>query len=145
MLCGDVMLSYVVKCRASDPVGAVARLMRDEKLGFVPVVDELDHPLGVITDRDLVVRALADELPPSTPVAMVMTETPLLTCYPDEDLREAEERMAEQKRSRALVIDRAGRCIGIISLSDIAQFEDPGDAGRLVREVTRRESSMGPR
>lgn len=143
MLCGDVMLSYVVKCRVTDPVGAIARLMRDEKLGFIPIVDASDRPLGVVTDRDLAVRVLADELPASTPVAKVMTQMPLLTCYPDEDLRDAEERMAEQKRSRALVIDRAGRCIGIISLSDIAQFEDPIDAGKLMREVTRRESSMG--
>jgi len=142
MLCGDVMLSLVFKSRTSDSVGAIAKVMRDERLGFIPILDESGHPVGVITDRDLVTRVLASELPPSTPVGKVMTPGPLLTCTADEDVHELEKRMAQQRRSRAIVVDRMGACIGIISLSDVAQFEDPDDAGRLMRELTRRESAM---
>jgi len=140
MQCQEVMLSHVYKCRQTDTARTCAALMRDEKIGFIPVVDQKDKVVGVVTDRDLVVRLLASDLPSFTPVRDVMTVGELVTCRPDEDLRGLEARMAKAQKSRALVVDRQGKCVGVISLSDIAQAEEAGQVGKLLNDVTHRES-----
>ena len=108
MLCREVMLPMVFKCREQTPVVECAQRMRDERVGFLPVVDSKGLAVGVVTDRDLTLRVLAERLRPSTPVRAVMTCAPLLTCLPDEPLSVVERRMAEAKESRALVVDREG-------------------------------------
>lgn len=140
MKCGDVMKVAVVRCHESDSVGGVARQMRDEGIGFVPIVDAFERVIGVVTDRDLATRVLAADLGPNLPVGQVMTREPLLVCDPEEDLREVEARMAVARRSRILVCDRVGRCKGLISLADIAQVDDADSSGRVLRNVTRREA-----
>jgi len=140
MKCKDVMLSYVYKCRETDTAGKCARIMRDKKIGFVPVVDKDDKLVGVITDRDLVVRLLASSQSSLTSVGKVMTVGELVTCRPDEDLRALEARMSKLKKSRALVTDAEGKCVGVVSLSDIAQTEEAGRAGTLLNQITHRES-----
>jgi CBS domain-containing protein len=140
MECKDIMLSYVYKCRETDTARTCAAIMRDQKIGFVPVVDKNDKPVGVITDRDLVVRLLACDKSTFTPVRELMTVGELLTCRADEDLRSLEAKMSKAKKSRALVVDREGKCIGVISLSDIAHSEDPAWAGRLLNAIAHRES-----
>ena len=140
MKCKDVMLSHVYKCRETDTAGKCARIMRDEKIGFVPIVDKDDKLVGVITDRDLVVRLLASSQSSLTSVGKVMTVGELVTCRPDEDLRALEARMSKLKKSRALVTDAEGKCVGVVSLSDIAQTEEAGRAGTLLNQITHRES-----
>ncbi len=140
MHCSEIMLCYVYKCAATDAAGECARLMREAKIGFVPVVDEGGRLVGVVTDRDLVVRLLAAGLPSDTPVGEVMTRGELLTCAPDEEVRAVELRMAGSKRSRAVVVDVERRPVGIISISDIAQQEKAVRTGRLLRAVSRRQA-----
>lgn len=142
MLCGDVMRPMVLRCAPDTTATRCAQLMRDEQLGFVPVVDAKGQVIGVVTDRDLAVRVLAEQLPGSTPVMAFMTPEPFVTCQPHEDLRELEQRLAEAKRSRALVQDRAGQLLGVISLSDIAQAEPSAQrTARVLQEITRREAA----
>jgi CBS domain-containing protein len=141
MQCREVMLTLVYTCRENDPVSQPARLMRDEHIGFVPVIDERGAVKGVITDRDLAVRVLAEDKPASTRVSEVMSVGGLLTCHADEDLHVLETRMAQQKKGRALVLDDQGHLAGVISLSDIAQAETSAQrSGALLRSVTHRES-----
>jgi CBS domain-containing protein len=140
MQCKDIMLSHVYRCRESDTARRCAGIMRDEKIGFVPVVDKDDKVVGVITDRDLVVRLLASGRSSLTSVAKLMTVGELLTCRSDEDLRTLEARMAKAKKARAMVVDAEGKCVGVISLSDIAQAEEAGRAGRLLNDIAHRES-----
>ncbi len=141
MQCKDVMLTLVFRCRKTTPVIKVAQMMRDEKLGFLPVLDDRGVAVGVITDRDLVMRVLAQGRPDTTPVGDVMTPGPLLTCSPDESLRALERRMSREKKGRALVQDSSGALVGVISLSDIAKAEwSTSRTGRLLRDVTHRES-----
>ncbi len=138
MKCEEVMWTLVFKCDEHTTVEDCARLMRDEALGFLPVLDARWAVVGVVTDRDLTLRVLAEALPPSTPVREVMTRGPFLTCLAEEELRELEARMAESKRSRALVNEPDGTLLGLISLSDIAQREPSVTrTGRLLRELTR--------
>ncbi len=141
MKCEDVMLTLVFKCDESSTVAECAQLMRDEQLGFVPVLDAQLNVVGVVTDRDLAVRVLAEQLELSTPVSEVMSTGPFLSCGPDDDLHELELRMAHEKKTRALVKASDGSLLGVISLSDIAQCErSAARTGKLLKEVTRRES-----
>lgn len=140
MLCKELMLSFVYTCHGNDSAQHCARIMREANAGFVPVVDDDGKVVGVVTDRDLVVRLLAEGRLPGTAVGEAMTGVPLVAVAPDDDVRTAEERMAKYRKSRAIVLDPLGRCAGVISLSDIAQYEEPGRAGRLLRNVSRRES-----
>lgn len=141
MQCKDVMLTLVYRCREQDTISHCAKLMRDQRIGFVPVVNDRGGVIGVVTDRDIVVRAIAADKASSTLVHEIMTPGPLLTCRADEDLRRLEKRMAEQKKSRAMVFDATDQLVGVISLSDIAEAErSPFRTGRLLKEVARRES-----
>ena len=141
MKCKDVMLTLVFKCDLQTTVAECAQLMRDEQLGFVPVLDQAMTVVGVVTDRDLAVRVLAEQRDPSTPVSAVMSTGPFLFCRPNDDLHDLEERMAQTKKARALVKDADGSLLGVISLSDIAQRErSAARTGKLLKEVTRRES-----
>ncbi|MFZ5441141.1 MAG: CBS domain-containing protein [Myxococcota bacterium] len=141
MKCRDVMLTLVYRCLEDTSVAECARIMRDEHLGFLPVVDVEGSVLGVVTDRDLAVRVLAERLPPTTRVSEVMSTGPFLTCAPDDDLRELEKRMSDEKKGRVMVQDDNGTLLGVISLSDIAQHESSAvRMARLFQAVTRRES-----
>jgi CBS domain-containing protein len=136
MLCRDVMLPYVYKCYETDSVHLCARKMLEENVGFLPVVDNHEKLVGVITDRDLTIRVLAANRPPSTEVAAVMSTRELLTCKPEDNLKHVEERMVEAKKLRVPVLDDLGTCIGIISLSDIAQSERSWRTAHLLREIS---------
>ena len=146
MLCHEVMLPLVFKCREDTPVVEFAQRMRDEQIGFLPIVDVKGIAVGVITDRDLALRVLAERRRPSTPVRAVMTPAPLLTCLPDEPLGTAERRMAEAKRSRALVVDKQGVVLGVISLSDVSVAEGSLErTGNLMRNLSTREAPAAAR
>ncbi len=141
MQCRDVMLTLVYKCTEHTPAIECARLMRDEKLGFMPVVDSGGKLVGVVTDRDLTIRLLASDLPSSTPVRDLMSTGPLLTCDAEESLHGLEARMGAEKRSRAVVVNAGREPVGIISLSDIARIErSAARTGRLLQQVAQRES-----
>lgn len=105
---------------AEDSIRTAAEVMRDAKVGFLPVVDSASQVIGVITDRDLVVRALADGRSPDTAVSLVMTDE-VVACMPDDDIRVAAARLARMKRSRVVVVDERGALAGVISLSDVVE------------------------
>ncbi|MEK7705140.1 MAG: CBS domain-containing protein [Myxococcota bacterium] len=138
MRCADIMKTDVLRCRHDDTARQAAQLMRQHNIGFLPVVDETRRLVGVVTDRDLTVRVLADDAPTSTRLADLMTKD-LVTCHPEDHLRVAEEKMAVLQKSRMLVVGDAGELLGIISLSDIARAETKRRAGKLLGMVTRRE------
>jgi CBS domain-containing protein len=139
MLCVQFMKKEVARCPESLSVEACARMMRDNNVGFLPVVDVERQVVGVVTDRDLALRVLAEGLPPQTPVGQVMTRD-VRTCHLADELAEAERKMSETRKSRLVVTDDGGHCLGVISLSDIAQGDSPGRAGEVLRAVTRREA-----
>jgi len=139
MLCRDAMTKKVFVCHESDAVDECARIMRDRNVGFLPVVDARGQVSGLVTDRDLTVRVLAEDLSLGMPVSGVMTRD-VRVCRATDPLRTAERRMAAVKRSRLVVVDEAGRCVGVISLSDIAQADSRAQAGHVLYEVTQRRA-----
>jgi CBS domain-containing protein len=139
MLCRDVMKTEVARSRETLSVRECAQMMRDNKIGFLPVVDAGEQVVGVVTDRDLALRVLAEDLPGATPVDRIMTRD-VRICRPDDDIETAEWKMASTRKSRLVVADDQGRCIGVISLSDVAQADSRDRAGGVLRAVTRREA-----
>ncbi|HEX6421014.1 MAG TPA: CBS domain-containing protein [Acidimicrobiales bacterium] len=121
----EVMMPKPVTCRADEEIRAAAALMRERDIGDVVVVDG-DEVRGIVTDRDLVVRALADGRQPETPLADVVSEG-LVTVSPATSVQEAAEVMAEQAVRRLPVVDQ-GRLVGIVSIGDLAISQDPNSA-----------------
>ena len=142
MKCRELMRSDVHVCFETETVERAARIMRNQGIGFLPVVDDLKRLTGVVTDRDLVTRVVAEGRPLSTTVGEIMTTSMLVTVGPDEDVAIAESRMARGQKSRIVVVDEISRYVmGVVSLSDISQVEEVLHGGRVLQQITRREST----
>jgi CBS domain-containing protein len=145
MLCSELMKTDVRCAKPSDTVAEVAEQMRDRNIGFVPVCDESGQLRGVVTDRDLAIRVLAERISgESTLVEEVMTAE-AITCRATDDLQIAERLMSQYKKSRMMCTDDAGKLTGVISLSDIAEVEQHGRAAAVLRSVAQREGSASTR
>lgn len=142
MRCEEIMKRNVACALPHDSVQAVARRMSDENIGFMPVCDQDNRPIGTITDRDIVVRIDATGRSASSCSAAEAMTAEVVSCHPEDDLARAEELMAIHKKSRILVTDDQGRVAGVISLSDIAQFEGPRRAGTMLRKIASREARL---
>jgi CBS domain-containing protein len=122
MKVSEVMSGDVYVVQQQDSIRAAAQLMRSKDIGSVPVSVD-DKLVGMVTDRDIVVRALADGLDADTPVSQIMSEG-IKYCFDDEDLRDVARNMSELCVRRLPVVDRDKRLVGFVSLSNIA---DAGD------------------
>lgn len=138
MICRETMNAKVITCRENEWAAHCAELMRDHNIGFVPILNEKDEVLGIVTDRDLAIRLVAFQKPYKTKVSEFMT-TEVYSVFPEADLKDAERLMIEKKVSRLLVIDKKKHLLGVISLSDIARVEEFPKTGELLRAVVQRE------
>lgn len=129
----DVMSSAKC-CRESDTVIECARLMRDDDIGFVPVCDDDKKPVGAVTDRDLVLRVLAEGRSFDDPLSTCMTRD-VISCRVGEDVSDARRLMAEHRTSRTMVCDEQGRLVGVISLQDLAELESDEEIGETLQQV----------
>ena len=116
----DVMTPNPRTVSPNDSIQSAARVMRDEDTGVVPVVDN-GKPVGVITDRDIVVRAVAEDGQLNRPIREIAT-TQLVAVHPDMSVQEATELMSEHQVRRLPVVDN-NRLVGIVSIGDIAVKE----------------------
>jgi len=96
-----------------------AGIMRNGGFGYLPV-REGDKLRGAVTDRDIVVRGLADGLGPDAPVSHVMSTT-IIYCFEDDDIREAADLMKREQIRRLAVLNDQKRLVGVVSLGDIAR------------------------
>ncbi len=134
MQCQDVMTKNVRTVPPSATIRDCAALMRDADIGFLPVADTNGRMIGACTDRDIVIRALADGKPHHTPISDVMTRD-IVAVRPTDDIQSAERMLANAKISRVPVCDENMRCLGVISLADLVRAEKNRDVGRVVEEV----------
>ena len=116
----DVMTPNPRVVQPTESIQAAAMIMRNEDAGVVPVVDG-DRLVGIVTDRDIVIRAVAQGMGPHEPVRAVITPD-LVVATPDMSTREAEKLMAEHQVRRLPVVD-GDRLVGIVSLGDLAVKE----------------------
>ena len=110
-----------------------ARMMAELDAGALPVQQD-DKLVGMITDRDVVVRAVAQGLPPDTPVRDVMSRE-VLYCFDDQEMKDIARNMGEVKVRRLPVVNREKRLVGIISLGDLARNEDADRTGETVSQI----------
>ena len=134
MRINEIMSRDVEVARPQDSIQDVARKMRDIDTGAIPVCDgERLH--GMITDRDIVVRAVCEARSFETPVSEVMTSD-VEYCYEDDDIAAAADKMAELQVRRLAVLDRDQRLVGIVSLGDIAQQGKDKTTGQALEEIS---------
>ena len=122
----DIMTADPVTVEPQASVTAVARIMRDQDLGAVLVTDG-DRLRGLVTDRDLVIRAVAEGGDPEQTTVAGACSDDLVTVRPDEELNHAVEVMREHAVRRVPVVDE-GHPVGIVALGDLAMERDPGSA-----------------
>ena len=120
-------MTQVVRIASPDqPIREAARTMTAIDSGALPV-GENDRLVGMITDRDIAVRAVAKGKNPDTPVRDIMSSE-IRYCFDDQELDEVAANMADVKVRRLPVVNRDKRLVGIVSLGDIALADDPGEA-----------------
>jgi CBS domain-containing protein len=139
MLLRDVCTLDVVCCSAETRVLAAAQLMRSRHVGDLVVIEDPDEdrvPLGVITDRDLVLEVLGNGLDPATTTLRSLLRRPVVIAHEDEDTSVIVERMHTHGVRRIPVVDTHGATTGIITLNDLLKlFVD--EAATLVQIMSR--------
>lgn len=120
-----------------DPLLRAAEIMRDYDVGIVPVVNDRAsmRVIGVITDRDIVIRHVAQAHHYECPAEDAMTREPLFCVEPDDDLETVLSKMRTQKVRRILVISPSGRLLGIISQADLLLHAGPENSSAVDRAL----------
>ena len=145
MKASDFMSKRLICCLKSDTAQYVACLMKTYDIGAIPVVSDLETKRleGIVTDRDLCVRAIAaGNDPKTTLIASVMSFNPV-TCAPDESLERCEQLMRERQIRRLPVVDAQGRCIGMLAQADIALHESAEKLAHLLAGISVPRSAAG--
>jgi CBS domain-containing protein len=135
MRVSEAMTREVRVANPTQSIREVAKIMAEIDAGGVPV-GENDRLVGMITDRDIAVRAVAQGKGPDTPVREVMSKD-VKFCYDDEDLEHVADNMGELQVRRLPVVNRDKRLVGIVALGDIARSEDHETTGETTAEVSK--------
>lgn len=134
MKISEVMSRHVVVASPDDSIQKVAMTMGRLDTGVLPVGED-DRLVGMITDRDIATRGVAEGRDPSTKVRDVMTAE-VRYCFEDEDLGHVCDTMAELQVRRLPVLNRQKRLVGIVSLGDIAERQSPDKTGTALRGIS---------
>jgi CBS domain-containing protein len=132
----DIMTHGVETISPDATVADAADTMRNLDLGALPVCDGT-RLVGMLTDRDIIIRAVAEGRDPTqTRVSSCMTRD-VLYCFQDQDVDEAEKLMQEKQIRRLPILDRDKQLVGIIALADVAvKTDDAQETARTVREIS---------
>ncbi len=134
MKVSEVMTAQVVTAKPTDSIQTVARQMRDSDIGSLPVFDD-GKVVGLVTDRDLVVRMLAEGADAASPVSQAMTED-VQTCREDDSLADATAKMGNHQLRRLVVLNDSGALAGILSLGDVAVDYGNKQVGHVLEEIS---------
>jgi len=135
MRCREIMSSRLITATRGMTLEEVARLMREGDMGALPVCEE-GRLVGIVTDRDIVVRAIAEGKGPSTPIGDVMT-TEIFSVRPDDFVFEAIRLMGDKQVRRIPVVGGNGELAGIIAMADVAlEMEDEREIAETLEEIS---------
>ena len=134
MKVSEAMTRDVRVANPDQSIREAARTMAEIDTGVLPV-GESDRLVGMITDRDIAIRAVAEGKGPDTPVREVMTQD-VKYCFEDEDTDHVARNMADQQVRRLPVVNRDKRLVGILSLGDLAVMQGAGPAGEALTGVS---------
>src|SRR5262245_58944342 len=132
----DVMTADPQCCAADTPLNEVAKLMVDCDCGEIPIVDADEKLVGVVTDRDIVTRVVANGLDPRAVSARDAMSQPVVSARKDASLDDVIRTMEEHQIRRVPVVDEDGCCCGIVAQADVALSAHDSAVGELVREVS---------
>ena len=131
-----LMSTDVACCTVDSTLPEAARMMLERDCGAIPVVDEMGQPVGVITDRDITCRTVAKGINPlDQKVGNVMT-SPVDTVSEQTSLEDCCEIMERDQIRRLVVVDRSGKCCGIVAQADIARYADEQHTAEVLQEVS---------
>jgi len=130
----QAMTSEVRVASPDQTIREAAHLMAELDAGALPVAEN-DRLVGMITDRDIAVRAVAEGLPADTPISEIMSHE-VLYCYEDQSLDDVARNMGQVQVRRLPVVNRDKRLVGIVSFADLARTEQPTTVGRAVSHVS---------
>lgn len=137
--CSEVMTKNPVCCLPNDTVSRVAQLMKTKDIGPVPIVEseQTKKLLGILTDRDLALKIVADGRDPKTTRAEEIMTRKVVTCHAEDDLQSALDSMSRNKLRRIPVVDNTNGIVGIIAQADMAtRVNQPEKTGEMVREIS---------
>lgn len=134
MKVSDAMTAQVVTASPSDSIQAVARIMAEVDTGAVPVFDG-GKVVGLVTDRDIVLRVVAEGGDLKGPVSAVMSDH-VQSCRPDDSMADAAGKMASHQLRRLVVTDEKGSLVGILSLGDVATDFGNKKVGETLEEIS---------
>ena len=139
MKLSEIMTSDVVVIQPDDSLQSAAKKMRDRNIGFLPVCDGKDL-LGVLSDRDITIRALADGMDVNIMLGRDLMTSPAIYCFEDQDVSEAAKIMAENQIRRLVVLSRDDkRLVGVVSLGDLARQGTNDLSGEVLQKVSEPE------
>jgi CBS domain-containing protein len=133
---GDIMTPDPRAIEPSTPIVEAARLMRDQDVGPLPIV-EGERVVGMLTDRDIVIRAIAEGKDPQSTTAGEIASKQLVTVDPEQPLEEAARLMAQHQIRRLPVCEEDGRLVGIVAQADIALQGIDATTGQVVEEISK--------
>ena len=144
MKCKEIMTKDPVCCLPDDEVQKAAKLMKDEDVGVIPIIEdeETKSLLGIVTDRDLALRVVAEGRDVgSTRIKDVMT-IGAVSCRPDDDLQKALDAMEENQVRRIPVVDNNRKIVGIIAQADVAtRISEPQKTAAVVEEISKSQTA----
>lgn len=134
MQVSEVMTAQVTTATPRTTIRDVARTMAEVESGAVPIVDD-GKVVGLVTDRDIVLRVVAEGKGLETPVSQVMTEG-VETCHEDDNVADATGKMSSKQIRRLVVLNENGKLAGILSLGDVAIDYGAKAVGKTLSEIS---------
>ena len=139
----EIMTDNVEVIHPDDTLQTAAEKMRDRDIGFLPVCDG-ERLIGVLTDRDLITRALADGLESKAILGRDLVTSPAIYCFDDQSIDEAAKLMHDNQIRRLVVLSRDKQMVGIISLGDLAMSASDKLTGDVLQSVSEPVSASRP-
>ena len=139
----EIMTSEVEVIHPNDTLQTAARKMHDRDIGFLPVCDG-DLLIGVLTDRDLITRALAEGTETKAMLGRDLVTSPAIYCFDDQNVDEAAKLMHDNQIRRLVILNRDKRMVGVISLGDLAMNIDDKKSGDVLQSVSEPLSASRP-
>jgi CBS domain-containing protein len=131
----EVMTPDVSYVEPDTPILEIARKMREADIGSTPVIEH-DRLVGMVTDRDIVVRVVAEGRPTQTATARDAMSPGILYCFDDDSVEDVLEKMGDQQIRRLPVVNRDKRLVGVVSLGDLSLTGRRKATGEALEEIS---------
>ncbi len=144
MKCSEAMTRDPKCCLTSETAFDAAQLMKSEDVGPIPIISDRETKTlkGIVTDRDLVLKVIAEARDPRSTTAEEVMTTSVITCRSDDDVDRAMELMQQHQVRRIPIVDN-GRLVGIISQADVAtRVDEPAKTAEIVEEISLAASTI---